>query len=122
MTWAPLLLADPSPSLRLLVLRDLLDRSEEDAEVQELKQLQQNDPYVTRILALQNDDGSFRGGEGGGGILGAIRLTAQALMGLGYLGIGADQPAVKRGVEFIFSQQTIVNEYTFQFISQGFAQ
>lgn len=117
MTWAPLLLADPSPSLRLLVLRDLLDRSEEDAEVQELKQLQQNDPYVTRILALQNDDGSFRGGEGGGGILGAIRLTAQALMGLGYLGIGADQPAVKRGVEFVFSQQ--LPDGSFPLIFQG---
>ena len=87
MTWAPLLLADPSPSLRLLVLRDLLKRPENDVEVRELQQLQETDPFVTRFLDLQNEDGSFRGGEGGGRVLGAIRLTAQALMGLGYFGL-----------------------------------
>jgi len=105
MTWAPLLLADFSPSLRLLVLRDLLNRSESDAEVQELKQLQGTDPYITRFLDLQNEDGSFRGGEGGGGILGTIRLTAQALMGLGYMGLGPDHPAIRRGTEYLFAQQ-----------------
>ena len=39
MTWAPLLLADPSPSLRLLVLRDLLDRPDFDNELRELQRL-----------------------------------------------------------------------------------
>lgn len=117
MTWTPLLLADPSPSLRLLVLRDLLGRSETDDEVQELKLLQNSDPYVTRLLELQNDDGSFRGGEGGGGILGMIRLTAQALMGLGYFGIAPDHPAVHRGAEFLFAQQQ--PDGSFPLISQG---
>ena len=37
MTWAPLLLADPSPCLRWLVLTQLLDRAEDDPEVQELR-------------------------------------------------------------------------------------
>ena len=92
MTWVPLLLADPSPSLRLLVLRDLLNRSEDDEEVQELKPLQDTDLYVTKFLELQNADGSFREGGMGGGILGKIRLTAQALMGLGYLGVAPDHP------------------------------
>jgi hypothetical protein len=105
MTWAPLLLADPSPSLRLLVLRDLLNRPESDDEVRELKQLRETDPYVTRFLDLQNEDGSFRGGEGGGGVLGSIRLTAQALMGLGYFGLSPDHPAVRHGAAFLFSQQ-----------------
>jgi hypothetical protein len=105
MTWAPLLLADPSPSLRLLVLRELLNHSESDDEVKELKRLQKADPRVTKILELQNEDGSWRGGEGGGEILGQIRLTGQALMGLGYLGLGSDHPAVKRGAGFLFSQQ-----------------
>ena len=117
MTWAPLLLADPSPSLRLLVLRDLLDRSESDDEVQELKEFQETDPYLTRFLELQNKDGSFRGGEGGGGILGAIRLTAQALMGLGYLGLGPDHPAVRRGAEFLFAQQEA--DGAFPLVTQG---
>ena len=117
MTWAPLLLADPSPSLRLRVLRDLLDRSESDDEVQELKEFQETDPYVTRFLDLQNEDGSFRGGEGGGGILGAIRLTAQALMGLGYLGLGPDYPAVRRGAAFLFAQQ--MADGAFPLVTQG---
>jgi hypothetical protein len=117
MTWAPLLLADPSPSLRLLVLRDLLGRSENDGEVQELKKLQLTDPVVAKFLDLQNEDGSFRGGEGGGGILGALRLTAQALMGLGYLGLGPDHPAVHQGAEYLFSQQE--PDGSFPLVTQG---
>jgi hypothetical protein len=105
MTWAPLLLADPSPSLRLLVLRDLLKRSESDDEIQELRELQETDPYVIRFLDLQNEDGSFRAGEGGGKVLGSIRLTAQTLMALGYFGLAPNHPAVRGGVEFLFTQQ-----------------
>ena len=117
MTWAPLLLADPSPSLRLLVMRDLLNLPETDDEIQELKGFQDTDPFITRILDLQNDDGSFRGGEGGGGILGEIRLTAQALMGLGYLGLALDHPAVMRGVEYIFTDQQ--SDGSFPLVIQG---
>jgi len=105
MTWTPLLLANPSPSLRLLVLRDLLNRREDNGEVRELTELQEEDPLILRFLALQNDDGSWRGNERGEAILGRIRLTAHALMGLGYLGLGPEHPAVKRGAEFIFGQQ-----------------
>lgn len=117
MTWAPLLLADPSSSLRMLVLRDLLNRPESDDEVKELKELQSTDPYVTRFLDLQNPDGSFRGGEGGGGILGPIRLTAQALMGLGYMGLGPCHPVVRNGAEYLFTQQQL--DGSFPLITQG---
>jgi hypothetical protein len=117
MTWAPLLLADPSPSLRLLVLRDLLNRPEDDEEFQELKQLQESDPFIARLLDLQNEDGSFRCGEGGSGILGGLRLTAQALMGLGYFGLPPDHPAVKRGAEYIFSHQQ--PDGSFPLVTQG---
>jgi len=117
MIWAPLLLADPSPSLRLLVLRDLLLKPRENEEVQELEELQQLDPNVKRFLELQNDDGSFRGGEGGAGNLGKIRLTAQALMGLGYLGVTPDHPAVERGAEYLFAQQQ--PDGSFPLIFQG---
>lgn len=117
MTWAPLLLADPSPSLRLLVLRELLKRPASDDEVRELHSYQEDDPFVKRFLDLQNEDGSFRGGEGGGGQLGAIRLTAQALMGLGYFGLGPDHPAVKKGAEFLFTHQQ--PDGSFPLVSQG---
>ena len=115
MTWT--LLVDPSPSLRLLVLRDLLGRPDDDAEIMDLTELQASDPYINRFLALQNEDGSFRGGEGGGGILGSIRLTAQALMGLGYFGLGPGNPAVIRAAEFIFAQQN--PDGGFPLVTQG---
>lgn len=117
MTWTPLLLADSSPSLRLLVLRDLLNRPETDSEIQELKNLQQHDPRIEMLLSLQNANGSFRSGEVGGAVLGAIRLTAQALMGLGYFGVGPDHLAVKKGAEFIFAQQ--LADGAFPLIAQG---
>ncbi len=105
MMWVPLLLADPSPSLRLLVLRDLLNRADSDEEVQELKALQHTDPAIEKFIYLQEEDGSFRSGEAGGAVLGRIRTTAQALMGLGYFGLGPNHPAIKKGAEFLFSQQ-----------------
>jgi hypothetical protein len=117
MTWVPLLLADPSPSLRLLVLRDLLNRPDDDEEVRELKKLQEEGSLILKFLALQNEDGSWRGGEGGGTILGKIRLTAQALMGLGYFGLGPEHSAVKRGAEFVFAQQQ--NDGSWPLITQG---
>jgi hypothetical protein len=104
-TWMPLLLADSSPSLRLLVLRELLGRRETDDEVMELKLLQKKDPWIERLLILQNRDGSFREGEDGGTRRGSTLITAQALAGLGYMGLGPDHPAVKKGAEFLFSRQ-----------------
>ena len=98
-TWAPLLLADPSPCLRLLVLRELLNRPQDDAEVRELTDLQETDPLVVDLLALQATDGSW------GGIAPRLRATSLALMRLGYLGFGPEHPAVQRGAEFVFSLQ-----------------
>ncbi len=117
MTWIPLLLADPSPSLRLLVLRDLLNRPDSDAEIQELYTLQPNDTRVKMFLALQEKDGSFRSGEGGGAVLGRIRMTAQALMGLGYFGLGPKHPAIKKGAEYLFSNQQ--PDGAFPLVTQG---
>ena len=117
MTWLSLLLADPSPSLRLLVLRDLLNRPENDHEIHELKKLQEEDPLILQLLALQNEYGSWRGGEGGGAILGKIRLTAQALMGLGYFGLNPEHSAIKRGAEFLFSHQK--NDGSWPLVTRG---
>ena len=106
MTWTPLLLADPSPCLRLLVLRELLHKLEEDPEVHELAVLRQADPLVTDLLALQNPDGSWKAGDLGSKIsASSVLLTAQALMRLGYVSFGPDDPAVKRGAEYLFSMQ-----------------
>jgi hypothetical protein len=103
-TWAPLLLADPSPNLRLLVLRDLLGRPEGDTEVQELAALQESDAIVQRLLSLQDADGSWPPWEGGGGGQ-RIRSTAQALVRLGYLGFRPEHPAIRQGAEYLFRLQ-----------------
>ena len=103
-TWIPLLLADPSPCLRLLVLRDLLYRPDEDEEVRELAAMREIDPLVTGLLTLQESDGSWgdmrlasRGGR--------LRSTSHALMRLGYLGFHQGFPGVDRGAEYLFSRQ-----------------
>ena len=106
MTWAPLLLADPSPCLRTLVFRELLQRSDSDSEVQELEGLRETDPIVSRLLALQFNDGSWKEADLGGSVPGGkLQATSQALTRLGYLGFDADDPAVKRGAEYLFSKQ-----------------
>jgi hypothetical protein len=99
--WIPLLLADPSPSLRFLVLRELLDRA--DGEVDELIELRERDPLVAPLLEAQSPDGSW--GETHSGRGGSLRATWLALMRLGYMGLGPDVPAVRRGAVYLFSQQ-----------------
>ena len=104
MTWTPLLLADPSPCLRLCVLRDLLHRPTDDAEVRELAEMRDTDPLAVDLLAAQRPDGFWAGSEAtarGGG----VRATSAALARLGYLGFGRDHPAVQGGAAYLFSAQ-----------------
>jgi hypothetical protein len=106
MTWVPLLLADPSPNLRILALRDLLHRDKDDPEVHELIGLREKDPIVADLLRLQGADGSWKGGDIPGSTPGGkIQSTSQALIRLGYMGFGPDHQAVSRGAEYIFSRQ-----------------
>ena len=99
-----LLLADPSPCLRLRVLRELLDYPDDDPEVQELTALRDQDPLVVDLLNRQVDDGSW---EADGRLWQGSRQRATflALMRLGYVGFGTAHPAVQRGAEYLFSQQ-----------------
>ena len=77
MNWIPLLLADRSPSLRLLVLQDLMGRKSSDDEVQELVGLQQEDPIITTLLSMQQRDGSWKNIDGAGITPGsAVRATS----------------------------------------------
>ncbi len=106
MTWAPLLLSDPSPSLRWLVLRDLLHRSDDDPEIRELADLRDQDPIVGELLQKQALDGSWNAlGPSDNTPGGALQATSQALVRLGYLGFGREHPAVQHGAEFIFAFQ-----------------
>ncbi len=100
-----LLLTDPSPNLRLLVLRELLHRNPDDEEVRELKEIREDDAIVRELLALQNCDGSWRSKDGGNDGWSGIKTTAQALLKLGYLGFSPDFGPVKKGAEYLFSHQ-----------------
>ncbi len=107
MTWAPLLLADPSPLLRMRVLRDLLNRPAEDDEVVELAGLAAADPLLTHLLAGQQADGSWRRGlQDDTSASTPVLATGLALMRLGYLGLDSSHAAVRRGAEFLFAQQS----------------
>jgi hypothetical protein len=105
-----LLLADPSPCLRWLVMTELLDRPDEDAEVQELAAMREHDPLVANLFRTQAEDGSWAAD----GLIwqgSRLRATWLALMRLGYLGFGRngvqgqEHPAVRRGAMFLFGQQ-----------------
>ena len=102
MTWVPLLLADPSPCLRWLALRHLLQLSEDHPEVRELAAQRNDDQLVAGLLTQQKADGSWQPDPGAGS---ALKSTALALARLGYLGFSADYPAVQRAAEYLFSQQ-----------------
>ena len=106
MTWVPLLLADRSPSLRRLVLKELLHFPNDDPEVLELDELISKDPLVATLLKKQNDDGSWKNTDiGGSETRERVRPTSFALQRLGYIGLPSNDPAIERGVEYIFSQQ-----------------
>lgn len=106
MTWASLLLSEPSPCFRMLVLKELLHRPEDDPESKELYTLRENDALVLDLLEKQNPDGSWdRIGINDNAPGGALQVTSQALTRLGYLGFGPDDPVVKRAADFIFSLQ-----------------
>ena len=106
MTRIPLLLADRSPAFRLLVLRQLLHRPEDDAEVQELTSLRETDPLVADLVGFQEPDGSWKSGTPAWPVRGNdVRSSALALARLGYLGFGPEHPVVQRGAEYLFSLQ-----------------
>ena len=107
MTWVPLLLTDRSPTLRLLVLRELLHRPEEDEEVQELLILREKDPVVESLIKTQLADGSWSSVDLTGKITstGNLQATSQALVRLGYIGFDKDHEVVQNAVDYIFSKQ-----------------
>jgi hypothetical protein len=105
MTWIALLLSDPSPCLRWLVLTQLLERPTTDPEVRQMAAQRTADPLYRRLADRQAPDGSWGPGDLPGSSHTRILTTAQALMRLGYLGFDPGDPAVTKGAAFLFRQQ-----------------
>jgi hypothetical protein len=89
-----LLLADPSPCLRYLVLTELLGKARRDPEVREMEALREEDPAA--VLATED--------AGAPGVSPTI-AAGIALARLGYLGFGRSHRAVSRQAELLFSRQ-----------------
>lgn len=105
MTWAALLLADPSPCLRWLVLTRLLERPMDDREVHELAQLRTSDRLFVELAERQAADGSWESGALHGSPQNRLLTTSQAMLRLGFLGFDASHPVVQKGADYIFGQQ-----------------
>ncbi|MFX0002764.1 MAG: hypothetical protein ACFE9C_00320 [Candidatus Hodarchaeota archaeon] len=106
MTWIPLLLTDPSPCLRYLVLTELMHLSEDDDEVQELAKMRESDPLVKDLCKLQNPNGALDSlslnqityGDN-------LQITSMALQRLGYFGFDTSHPVIQKAANFLFSKQ-----------------
>ncbi len=109
MNLAALLLADPSPCLRWLVLSDLFQVPGDDPELLELAGLRVKDRLVTEVVSLQEPDGSWRPNTLAIGRAGGSRalMTGFALTRLGYLGFGRNFRPVEQAAEYLFSQQQV---------------
>ena len=107
MTWIPLLLSDPSPNLRLLVLKELLYRPDDDDEIQELIEIREGDPIVRYLLKRQLPDGSWNSVDlnSAKGSTGTLQATSQALVRLGYLGFDINHDFVKKAINYLYSRQ-----------------
>jgi hypothetical protein len=105
-TWIPLLLTDPSPCLRSLVLTELLGYSEEEEEVLELTELRELDPLVTTLIKLQKPNGSWDSFDLSRVSSSAnLQITSMVLQRLGYLGFDSSCLVVQKGAEYLFSKQ-----------------
>ncbi len=106
MTWIPLLLTDPSPCLRYLVLTELLHILEDDNEVQELLEMRDSDSLVKDLFKLQKPNGAWDSfGLSHVTYIDNIQITSMALQRLGYFGFDSSHPIIQRAAEFLFSKQ-----------------
>lgn len=105
MTWIGLLLSSSSICLRRMVLKDLLCRPDDDAEITELTEMLDNDPYLRHLIELQQPDGSWSQENIGSVHKNKVLTTSFALQRFGFLNLDLKHPSVKHGAEYLFSQQ-----------------
>jgi hypothetical protein len=86
-----LLLADPSPALRLRVLTELLDAPDDDPEVRDLAARRNRMPQVDALLATDPRD---------------LRQLCWTLCRLGFLGLDRTERRVAALAERVFERQT----------------
>lgn len=106
MTWIPLLLTDPSPCLRYLVLTELLHLPKDDPEVKELSKIREADPLVRDLIRLQKPNGAWDSFSISHIVnRDNLQITSMALQRLGYFGFNFSHQIVHKAAEFLFSKQ-----------------
>jgi hypothetical protein len=88
---AELLLADPSPALRLRALRELLDVPDDDVEVRDLAARRDRMPQVDALLATDHRD---------------LRQLCWALCRLGFIGLDRSDRRVANLADRVFDRQS----------------
>lgn len=117
MTWKNVLSDDPlpwllepdavQPGVRYFVLRDLLDRGEGDAELQEAQAAVMSTGPVPAILAAQAADGHWEGP--GPGYNPKYRATAWQIIFLAQLGAHGADPRVRKACEYVLTHSIAVH-------------
>jgi hypothetical protein len=104
---SPFLLADPSPCLRWLALRDVFGMPEDAPEMKEIEAQRAADPLAAGLASRQEENGSWSPSALGihWGAGSRTIATSLALTRLGNLGFDRGFEVIRRGADFLFSQQ-----------------
>jgi len=101
------LLNPADPALRYKVLTLLLDTSETNKDVQKTKKNISTQPWIKTTLAAQSDDGSW-----GRGFYTKYDGTSWVMLHLSEVGCPADDPHIKKGVEYLLNEARPVENMT----------
>jgi hypothetical protein len=107
------------PAIRYFTLRDILDHSEDDREVQEAQATIMSTGPVPDILAAQEPDGHWL--KSGPGYSPKYRSTVWQVIFLAQLGADGNDPRVRKGCDYVLAH-TIAGHGSFAFngIPSGF--
>jgi len=97
------LLEEENPSVRYFALRDLLNKTESDTEVQATKEAIRNSKLLTKVFSKQNPQGFW--GEPNSPYHPKYKSTYWQVMILGQLGMDKSNERVQRACEFVFNLQ-----------------
>ena len=98
------LLEKENPSVRYFTLREILDRAENDPEVEAARRAIPKSPVATKIFAKQSPEGNWEDADSP--YLPKYKASYWQIMMLGQLGLDKNDQRVKRACEHVFRFQS----------------